>query len=371
MINYTLVKKCHTTQARLGNLELEHGSVQTPAFMGVATLGAVKTFRPGELIELGAQIVVANSYHLYLRPGTEIITNAGGISLFMGWNKPVLTDSGGFQIYSLTGLGKVTDEGVTFQSHIDGSRHIFSPEKVVEIQRDIDSDIWMVLDQPVGYPAEYPEAIRSLERTTTWAESSIETAGKEHRLFGIVQGATYDDLRERSAKEITALPFKGFAIGGMCLGEPSELTYRIVKHVSYILPCEKVRYVMGAGYPEDILEMVSLGIDLFDCVLPTRNGRTGAAFTRNGRINIRNARFKDDMRPLEEDCNCPCCKNYSRAFLRHLFMVDEVLGPRLLSIHNLHFYYDLMRGIREAIGEGRFDEYKEHRLKELKGEMDR
>ncbi|MBD3285443.1 tRNA guanosine(34) transglycosylase Tgt [candidate division WOR-3 bacterium] len=368
MIEYNLIKKSPQTEARLGSLKLLHGIIQTPAFMSVATLGTVKAFTPDEVAELGGQIVVANSYHLYLRPGTGIVKKSGGLSKFMGWNRPVLTDSGGFQIYSMTGLGKVTDEGVTFQSHIDGSRHTFTPQKVVEIQRELDSDIWMVLDQPVGYPAEYPEAVRSLERTSIWAEQSIHTAGAESRLFGIVQGATYENLRERSAKELTTLPFRGFAIGGLCLGEPPELTYRITNQVSSILPQDKLRYVMGAGYPEDILEMVGAGIDLFDCVLPTRNGRTGSAFTRIGRINIRNARYKDDLTPLEDECDCPVCKKYSRAFLRHLFMAKEILGPRLLSIHNLHFYYTLMREIRQAIGEGRFAEYKQNRLQELKGE---
>jgi len=370
------------TKARQGTLQLIHGSVETPAFMAVATLGTVKTFTAEEVAALGGQILVANAYHLYLRPGTEVIEKAKGLTKFMGWNRPILTDSGGFQVHSLTGLRKVTDEGVTFQSHIDGSRHTFTAEKVVEIQQALDTDIWMVLDEPVAYPAERPAAVRSLERTTAWAARSLEpvtppvtpatpSTSTSHRLFGIIQGATYDDLRERSAKEITALPFHGYAIGGLCLGEPSELTYRIINNIEPYLPADKVRYVMGAGYPEDILQMVSRGIDLFDCVLPTRNGRTGAAFTRNtrnthnGRINIRNAQYKNDMRPIEEECSCPACQKYTRAFIRHLFTADEALGPRLLSIHNLHFYYTLMREIREAIADNRFAEYAKLRLKEL------
>jgi len=351
--------------ARQGTLELVHGSIETPAFMAVATQGTVKTFTPFEVAELGGQILVANAYHLYLRPGVEVIRKAGGVSRFMGWNRPVLTDSGGFQIYSLIGLGKITDEGVTFQSHIDGSKHTFTPEKVVQIQQALDSDIWMVLDQPIGYPAEYPAAVRSLERTTLWAKRSLEPEPVSNRLFGIIQGATYDDLRERSAREITALPFAGFAVGGLCLGEPQQLTYRIIDNIEPLLPKDKVRYVMGAGYPADLLEMVSRGMDLFDCVLPTRNGRTGSAFTKKGQINLRNACYKDDLRPVEEGCSCPTCQEYTRAFIRHLFIADEILGARLLSIHNLCFFYTLMSEIRSSIGKGRFTEYKSQRLEEL------
>jgi queuine tRNA-ribosyltransferase len=365
VIKFTINSTDLHTRARQGTLHLAHGTVETPAFMAVATQATVKTFTPDEVAGLGGQILVANAYHLYLRPGVQVIQQAGGLSRFMGWNRPVLTDSGGFQVYSLTGLGKITDEGVTFQSHIDGSRHTFTPEKVVEIQKALDSDIWMVLDQPIGYPAEYPAAVRSLERTTLWAKRSLEASPANHNLFGIIQGATYDDLRERSTREITALPFAGFAIGGLCLGEPPELTYRIIDNIEPMLPKDKIRYVMGAGYPEDLLEMVGRGMDIFDCVLPTRNGRTGSAFTRKGQINLRNACYKDDLRPIEKGCSCPACQNYTRAFLRHLFMSDEILGPRLLSIHNLHFFYALMREIREAIGQGRFSEYRNQRLEEL------
>ncbi|MBN2380429.1 tRNA guanosine(34) transglycosylase Tgt [candidate division WOR-3 bacterium] len=365
MIDFTIRAKDKDSKARQGDLKLVHGIVETPAFMAVATQATVKTFSADEIADMGGQILVSNAYHLYLRPGTEVIRRAGGLASFMGWNRPILTDSGGFQVYSLTGLGKVTDEGVEFQSHIDGSRHCFTPEKVVSIQNDLDTDIWMVLDQPIGYPAEHPAAVRSMERTTIWAQKSLEAAPRNHRLFGIIQGATYQDLRERSAREITAFPFKGFALGGLCLGEPPELTFRIIDQIEPLLPEVKIRYVMGAGYPEDILEMVSRGIDLFDCVLPTRNGRTGAAFIRTGRINIRNAQYSDDLVPLDETCNCPVCRKYSRAFLRHLFISGEVLGPRLLSIHNLHFYYTLMREIRQSIKEGTFSRYREKRLKEL------
>lgn len=370
MIRFTVNAADPSSRARAGTLELAHGTVQTPSFMAVATQGTVKGFTPSEIADLGGQIVVANAYHLYLRPGVEVIQKAGGLPGFMGWNRPVLTDSGGFQIHSLTGLRNVTDEGVTFQSHIDGSRHTFTPEKVVEIEKALGSDIWMVLDEPVGYPAERPLALRSLERTTLWARRSLDAQPDDHRLFGIIQGATYDDLRERSAREITALAFKGYALGGLCLGEPQELTYRIISHIEPLLPQDKIRYVMGAGYPRDILEMVSRGIDLFDCVLPTRNGRTGSAFLSEGQLNIRNARFKDDLNPLEEGCTCYTCRNFSRAFLRHLFMSGEILGARLVSLHNLHFYYTLMREIRRAISEGRFGEYKAERLRELKGEED-
>ncbi len=372
MIKFTVNSKDADSRARQGTLELVHGVVQTPAFMAVATQGTVKSFTPQEIFELGGQILVSNAYHIYLRPGVDVVKSAGegrggpkGLSGFMGWNRPVLTDSGGFQIHSLTGLRKITDEGVTFQSHVDGSRHTFTPEKVVEIQRELDTDIWMVLDEPVGYPAERPDALRSLERTSLWAGRSIEYAGDDHRLFGIIQGATYDELRTRSAQEITALPFNGFALGGLCLGEPSELTYRIIDTVEPILPSDKIRYVMGAGYPQDILEMVGRGIDLFDCVLPTRNGRTGSAFTSTGPLNIRNAQYKEDAKPLEEGCACYTCRSFTRAFLRHLFMSDEILGPRLISIHNLHFYYTLMREIRQAISDGCYSRFKEEKLNKL------
>lgn len=365
MIEFTVNSIDAGSSARQGTLELIHGKVETPAFMAVATQGTVKAFTPDEISELGGQILVSNAYHIYLRPGVEVVRNAGGLSSFMGWNKPILTDSGGFQIHSLAGLRNVTDDGVTFQSHIDGSRHEFTPRKVIEIQESLDTDIWMVLDEPVGYPAEYPQAVRSLERTTLWAQRSLDSIS-QHRMFGIIQGATYEDLRERSAKEITSLPFHGFALGGLCLGEPGELTYRLISRIEDILPFEKVRYVMGAGYPEDILEMVSRGIDLFDCVLPTRNGRTGSAFTGKGQINIRNAQFKEDAGPLDENCSCYTCRKFSRAFLRHLFISGEILGPRLISIHNLHFYYTLMQEIRSAIKSDRFNEYKVKILSELK-----
>lgn len=372
MIKFLINSKDADSRARQGTLELVHGVVRTPAFMAVATQGTVKSFTPQEIFELGGQILVSNAYHIYLRPGIDVVKSAGeggggpkGLSSFMGWNRPILTDSGGFQIHSLTGLRKITDEGVTFQSHVDGSRHTFTPEKVVEIQRELDTDIWMVLDEPVGYPAERPDALRSLERTSLWARRSIEYAGDDHRLFGIIQGATYYDLRTRSAQEITTLPFNGFALGGLCLGEPSELTYRIIDTVEPILPADKIRYVMGAGYPQDILEMVERGIDLFDCVLPTRNGRTGSAFTSAGQLNIRNAQYKDDAKPLEEGCACYTCRSFTRAFLRHLFISDEILGPRLISIHNLHFYYTLMREIRQAISNGCYSRFKEEKLKKL------
>lgn len=365
LIRFSINSADPSSRARQGTLELAHGTVQTPAFMAVATQGTVKTFTPGEVTALGGQILVANAYHLYLRPGTEVIKKAGGLSEFMGWRRPVLTDSGGFQVYSLTGLGKVTDKGVTFQSHIDGSTHTFWPEKVVDIQRELDSDVWMALDQPLGYPSEKPKALRSVERTSLWAEKSLQVNPSKHRLFGIIQGATYQDLRERSAKEITGMPFHGFALGGLCLGEPPELTYRIIDQIEPLMPRGKIRYVMGAGYPEDILQMVERGMDLFDCVLPTRNGRTGTAFTSKGRVNIRNAQYADDNRPLDEACDCYACKNFSRAFLRHLFIADELLGPRLLSIHNLHYYYNLMQEIRQAIGQGRFAEYKSRKIREL------
>jgi queuine tRNA-ribosyltransferase len=335
--------------ARLGRLELPHGTVSTPCFMPVGTQGTVKTLTPAEIAEAGAEIIVCNTYHLYLRPGHKRIHAAGGLSKFMGWNRPILTDSGGFQVYSLASMTRVTDEGARFQSHVDGSRHLFTPELVVEIQEALGSDIAMCLDECPPYPVSRPVAEAAMARTTLWAERCSAARQSGTNLFAIVQGATYPDLREQSAKSLTRLDLPGYAIGGLCLGEPSEVTYDMVGRVTALLPADRPRYLMGAGYPEDIIAAVRLGVDMFDCVLPTRNGRTGTAFTTNGRVVIRNAKYADDPAPLDDGCDCYTCRTFSRAYLRHLFVVGEALGPKLLTLHNVRFFQRLMLGIRTAI----------------------
>lgn len=343
------------TAARTGRLEFAGVEVPTPAFMPVATQGTVKTLTPAEVREAGARLLVANTYHLYLRPGHERVRSFGGIRRFMNWDGAVLTDSGGFQVYSLAALCRVTDEGAEFQSHIDGSRHFFSPEKVVEIQRALGSDIAMCLDECPPFPVSRERAVSAAERTRVWAARSVGCRPEGMTLFPIVQGATWADLRARNARELVELDAAGYAIGGLCLGEPVGVTNEMVAAVAAELPVDRPRYLMGAGYPENIIAAVRLGVDLFDCVLPTRNGRTGTAFVSDGRVVIRNARYADDPGPLDENCGCATCRGYSRAYLRHLFIAGEALGPRLLTLHNTHFFQNLMSGIREAISRNRFE----------------
>jgi len=342
------------TRARLGRLELPHGAVRTPAFMPVGTQGAVKALTPEELAAAGTEMMVCNAYHLYLRPGPERVRARGGLHRFCGWDRPILTDSGGYQVHSLAALVRLSDDGVEFQSHIDGSRHRFTPERVLEIQRVLGSDVAMCLDECPSYPVARPAAEQAVDRTTRWAERTRAAATGEPAVFAIVQGATYPDLRARSAGELTALDFPGYAIGGLCLGEPADATDEMVSVVGGLLPPERPRYLMGAGYAADIVRAVARGVDMFDCVLPTRNGRTGTAFTADGRVVIRNARYADDDRPLDEACDCPACRRFSRSWLRHLFVADEALGPRLLTLHNVRFYQRLMEEIRQALAEGRF-----------------
>ncbi len=338
--------------ARLGTLTLPHGTVHTPCFMPVGTQGSVKTLTPAEVLETGAEIIVCNTYHLYLRPGHRRVQAAGGLSRFIGWNRPILTDSGGFQVYSLAALTRVTDEGAEFQSHIDGSRHLFTPELVVGIQEALGSDIAMCLDECPPYPVSRPVAEAAASRTSLWAERCSRSRKPETNLFGIVQGATYPDLREESARSLVSLDLPGYAIGGLCLGEASDVTYATVGRVTPLLPVDRPRYLMGAGYPEDIIASVRLGVDMFDCVLPTRNGRTGTAFTSKGRVVIRNSKHADDPGPLDAACECYTCRTFSRAYIRHLFMVGEALGPRLLTLHNVSFFQRLLQGIRMAIENG-------------------
>jgi queuine tRNA-ribosyltransferase len=325
--------------------------------MPVGTQGTVKTMTPDELSRAGAEIIVCNTYHLYLRPGAERIRALGGLQRFTGWHRPILTDSGGFQVYSLASLGRVSDEGVQFQSHIDGSRHSFTPERVVRIQETLGSDIAMCLDQCPPYPLTRALAEEAVARTTLWASECRAAARAETNLFGIVQGATYDDLRRRSTDELLQLDFAGYALGGLCLGEPSSVTYEMIAVVARLLPADRPRYLMGSGYPEDIIAAVAEGIDMFDCVLPTRNGRTGTAFTSTGRVAIRNARHADDPAPLDSACDCYTCRTYARAYLRHLFIAGEALGPRLLTLHNIWFFERLMAGTRSAIQADRLKEW--------------
>lgn len=370
-MSYKLRHKDKNTNARLGRLITPHGEVDTPYFMPVGTQASVKTLSNQELIDSGVSMILSNAYHLYLRPGLDIIKSAGGLHKFMAWSGPILSDSGGYQIFSLATLNKVLDEGIQFQSHIDGYRHFLSPEDVIGIQEVLGSDISMVLDECVGYPASLGEAKESVERTVKWAKRSKSVFGSqfsvidEHRrlLFGIVQGSTYLDLRKECVQQLTEIDFDGYALGGVSVGEPEDLIREVVEYTTPILPSDKVRYLMGVGTPTDIIHAVSMGIDLFDCVVPTRYGRTGTVFTREGKIILRNAEFSKDNSAIDKDCNCPVCKEYSRAYIRHLFNVNEILGLKLASLHNVYFYMQLLEGVRNAIKADEFGLFKEKFLK--------
>ncbi|MDW8066166.1 MAG: tRNA guanosine(34) transglycosylase Tgt [Aquificaceae bacterium] len=353
-------------KARLGEFITPHGRIETPVFMPVGTQGTVKAMLHKELLEIGTQIILGNTYHLYLRPGVEIIKEAGGLHNFIGWQRPILTDSGGFQVFSLArGRGdgkskvKVKDEGVEFRDHLAGDLHFFTPEKVIEIQEIFGSDIIMPLDECVEYPTTYAYAKIALERTINWLDRSIKAKKSEEQvLFGIVQGAFFEDLRIESALKTVERDLFGYAIGGLSVGEPKEVMYAMTEVVCEHLPPEKPRYLMGVGMPEDILEAVARGVDMFDCVAPTRMARTGTLFTSKGKINIRNERYKKDFSPVDEKCDCYTCKNFTRAYLRHLFLAEEISAYILNTIHNLRFYHRLMENIREAIKEGRFEEFR-------------
>jgi len=360
---FQIIHNDKNSKARVGKLKTAHGEIDTPCFMPVGTQGTVKALSPRRLEDAGAQIVLSNAYHLFLRPGMEVIRKAPGLHNFMSWPKPILTDSGGYQIFSLALLRKVNDRGVEFQSHIDGMKHFLTPEDVIRIQQDLGSDIMMPLDECVHYPSGRPQAEIAMRRTLNWAsrsKSSLTTGSQ--LLFGIVQGATYEDLRKECAEELIEMGFDGFAVGGVSVGEPKNLTYNITNFVIGFLPLEKVRYVMGVGLPEDILEAVGLGVDMFDCVIPTRYGRNGTAFTSEGKLTIRNSPYTQDFRPLDKNCSCYACKNFSRAYLRHLFNTEEVLGLELVSLHNIHFYLELMRKARQAISRDGFSEFKKEFL---------
>ncbi len=361
--------------ARRGLIHTDHGVVETPVFIPIGTQGTVKSIEPRELDEIGAQIILGNTYHLSLKPGEEILRRAGGLHRFVGWSKPMLTDSGGFQIFSLAGLREISEEGVRFQSHIDGSMHFFSPERVIEAERVIGADIIMVLDECTPYPCEYEYAKQSMERSLRWAtrcrmtfSDHPEIYGHSQALFGIVQGSLYRDLREECAKSLIDLELDGYAIGGLAVGESTSEMYDVTKFCTDLLPADKPRYLMGVGTPENLLESIERGCDLFDCVLPTRNGRNGMAFTKQGKVTLKNSTYKDDFRPLDGECGCYTCNNFSRAYLRYLFQSKEILGMQLLTLHNLSFYISLMRSARDAIRERRFDTWKETIVARLQGE---
>ncbi len=359
IMSFTLIHQDKNSLARMGELSTARGVIQTPCFMPVGTQGTVKTLSPLELEQSGAQVLLSNAYHLFLRPGMGVIKEAGGLHNFMHWQKPILTDSGGYQIFSLALLRKIRDEGVEFQSHIDGTRHSLRPEDLIDIQRDLGSDIVMPLDECVHYPCSRDHAQTAMKRTIDWARRSKALSRRERQLlFGIIQGASYEDLRRDCAEQLVEMDFDGYAVGGVSVGEPKDLSYNITHLVAQFLPQEKPRYLMGVGLPEDIIQAVEFGIDMFDCVIPTRYGRNGSAFTNLGKLTIRNAPFIEDFKPLDDSCGCYTCRNFSRAYLRHLFNTQELLGPRLVSLHNVHFFLGLMRNIREAIEKDRFAEFK-------------
>ncbi len=340
-------------------METAHGRFETPVFMPVGTQGTVKALSPEELKELGARIILSNTYHLYLRPGHRIIEKLGGLHGFMNWDGPILTDSGGYQVYSLSKLRRISEEGVTFQSHIDGSRHFIGPEEAMDIQQALGSDIMMAFDECAPYPADREYVVNSVRLTSLWARRCQEQKRNGCQdLFGIVQGGMYTDLREMSAKELVGMGFDGYALGGLSVGEDSETRKRIIQESIVFLPKDKPVYLMGVGRPEDILEAVMLGVDMFDCVMPTRNARNGTLFTKKGKLVIKNACHKDDERPIDEDCRCYTCNHYSRAYLRHLFIANELLAYRLNSIHNLYYYACLMEDIRASIRDDRLDEFR-------------
>ena len=347
--------------ARLGTVHTGRGDIRTPAFMPVGTIGTVKGMYLSQIDELGADIILGNTYHLMLRPGAERVARLGGLHHFIGWQKPMLTDSGGFQVMSLSALRTLSEKGVIFRSHVDGSKHEMTPERSIEIQGLLGSDIQMQLDECVALPATRPAIEKAMELSLRWAERCKVQFGDQPQkaMFGIVQGGTEPDLRERSAQALTNMNLKGYAIGGLAVGEPQAIMLETISATLPFLPTHKPRYLMGVGTPEDLLRSVARGIDMFDCVMPTRSGRHGLAFTRRGRVNLRNARHADDNRPLDEESNCPAARDYSRAYLHHLFKASEALGAMLLSWHNLHYYQQLMAGMRHAIGEGRFAAFTE------------
>lgn len=370
-VKYSLKKVCPQTQARLGTLKTRQGLLETPAFMPVGTNATVKTLSVDDLAKIGFKMILANCYHLFLRPGPEIIARHGGLNNFMNFKEAILTDSGGFQVFSLGGLRKLSDSGVTFTSHLDGSSHFLSPERAVRLQNMLGSAIAMVLDQCPPYPAEKELVEEAVRRTTKWARrAKAAHLNSRQALFAIVQGGVYHDLRRQSAAELTEMDFPGYGIGGLSVGEPKDLMYKTLEQTVPLLPPDKVRYLMGVGSPDALLEGVSRGVDIFDCVLPTRIARNGRAMTSKGYLQVRNSVYGNDLLPLDQACQCPVCQNYSRAYIRHLVHAGEILGYRLISYHNLYYLNHLMQEIRLALAEDRFAQYyreEGHKLRKLYG----
>ncbi|MBW7476243.1 tRNA guanosine(34) transglycosylase Tgt [Paenibacillus oenotherae] len=360
-IKYELIKTCKQSGARLGRIHTPHGVIDSPAFMPVGTQATVKTMSPEELKMMDAHIILSNTYHLFIRPGHEIVRRAGGLHKFMNWDRPILTDSGGFQVFSLSNMRKIKEEGVEFRSHLNGDKLFLSPEKAMEIQNALGSDIMMAFDECAPYPAEYDYVKQSLERTTRWAERCLQAHARPHdqALFAIIQGGMYEDLRRQSAADLTSMDFPGYAIGGLSVGEPKDIMNRMLESTVPLLPHGKPRYLMGVGSPDALIDGSIRGIDMFDCVLPTRIARNGTTMTSSGRLVIRNAKFAEDFGPLDPECSCYTCTNYSRAYIRHLIKADETFGIRLTTYHNLHFLLQLMRDVRQAIMEDRLLDFRE------------
>lgn len=360
-IKYELIKTCKQSGARLGKITTPHGEIETPIFMPVGTLATVKTMSPEELKEIGSQIILSNTYHLWLRPGHDIIKEAGGLHQFMNWDLPILTDSGGFQVFSLSKLRKIEEEGVHFRHHLSGEKLFLSPEGAIDIQNALGSDIMMAFDECPPYPAEYDYMKSSVERTSRWAERCLKAHQRpnDQALFGIVQGGEYEDLRKQSARDLVSLDFPGYAIGGLSVGEPKEVMNQVLEFTTPLLPTNKPRYLMGVGSPDSLIDGAIRGIDMFDCVLPTRIARNGTCMTSNGRLVVRNAKYERDFSPIDENCNCHVCKTYTRAYIRHLIRCDETFGIRLTTYHNLYFLLNLMEQVRQAIREDRLLDFKE------------
>lgn len=362
-VYYELIKEDSRSGARLGKLHTPHGTFDTPMFMPVGTQATVKTLTPEELYAMKSQVILSNTYHLFLRPGSDLVKKAGGLHKFMNYQRGMLTDSGGFQVFSLGAMRKITEECVTFRSHLDGSKRVLSPEISMQVQEDLGADIIMAFDECIPYPADYDYAKKSTERTTRWAKRCIEAKTRpDQGLFGIVQGGMYGDLRKYSAQALTEMDFAGFGIGGLSVGEPHPLMYDMLDKTTCHLPKDKARYLMGVGTPDCLVEAVNLGVDMFDCVYPTRVARNGTAMVPTGRLVVRNAQYHDDFRPIDEHCDCYTCRNFSRAYIRHLFKAEEILALRLLTIHNLHFLLKFSEDMRTAIAEDRFPEFRSNFL---------
>ncbi|WP_026672453.1 tRNA guanosine(34) transglycosylase Tgt [Alkalihalobacterium bogoriense] len=360
-VTYELIKTCKQSGARLGRLHTPHGVIETPIFMPVGTLATVKTMSPEELKQMEAQIILSNTYHLWLRPGHDIVKEAGGLHRFMNWDKPILTDSGGFQVFSLSDLRKIEEEGVHFRNHLSGEKLFLSPEGAMDIQNALGSDIMMAFDECPPYPAEYDYMKSSVERTSRWAERCLKAHKRpsDQALFGIIQGGEFEELRAQSAKDLISLDFPGYAIGGLSVGEPKHVMNEVLEFTTPLMPTNKPRYLMGVGSPDSLIDGAIRGVDMFDCVLPTRIARNGTCMTSSGRLVVRNAKYARDFRPLDENCECHVCQNYTRAYIRHLIKCDETFGFRLTTYHNLHFLLNLMKKVRQAIMDDRLLDFRE------------